>query len=57
MADSKNDDLTQDPLIQWFEKTKEYLQKIPFQTILFRKNALFCCVQGNFQSAPIVTTH
>ena len=26
MADSKNDDLTQDPLIQWFEKTNEYLQ-------------------------------
>jgi tetratricopeptide (TPR) repeat protein len=26
MADSKNDDLTQDPLIQWFEKTNEYIQ-------------------------------
>ena len=26
MADSKNDDLIQDPLIQWFEKTSEYIQ-------------------------------
>jgi tetratricopeptide (TPR) repeat protein len=26
MADSKNDDLTQDPLIQWFEKTAESIQ-------------------------------
>lgn len=26
MADSKNDELTQDPLIQWFEKSSEYLQ-------------------------------
>ena len=26
MADSKKDDLTKDPLIQWFEKTSEYIQ-------------------------------
>ncbi len=26
MADSKKDELTQDPLIQWFEKSSEYLQ-------------------------------
>ena len=33
MADSKNDDLTQDPLIQWFEKTNEYIQSNKTSTI------------------------
>ena len=41
MADSKNDDLTQDPLIQWFEKTTESIQTGQFRFCLMHKAPYF----------------